>query len=1542
MLISISGQTERSFKENFRSMLAFLRATGESLTSISYTNLVHRDLYLYRQAFAATDREHLVQLLETFQNEAPPIPISNPHLKIGIVFPGTGSAFAGAGLELFETCEVFRRSLYEVAGYSRETGGPDPIACLYGASADRLHKTPDQSICVLALGYAYFRLLEALGLKPCQLYGHSLGEIVALACSGVLSLRDAVSLVNRRAVLVESCAPGSMVVALADENAYTAPSHIYKCVVNSRNNVVYGGEPEAMDEFIKVLKARNIRTAKLSNCHAFHSPMLASAAHEIKSFAKAFSFHPPRIAFQTSLQLSKSLEPGPEWFKVHLQDTYDFVPVADALQSHDLDLVFEAGGGQGLCSILQNSHQVESRTFFVPLCSKTLGARLSLESALAELMNRGGAPECKALFQVAEGSKKPLRRVALPSYALDEKYSYRLPLDHEYALAQSPSSTSAVQPLTAPQNDSRLLGTPSFFDRVSQEQPADDEGPPSTLWYKTLDLEGKDGFLRDHVVDAEPILPGMFSIELALQIATALNIPRPVTQNLYLTRRVPLKAPKLQLHVKVQASLPSGFSLVFYYTEPMSSTPLSYARCELTSASEGSTFNRRKIDPLDILRLIKDSSPLNKEEIYTLTRKRGFSYGPAFSGAMTAYPGEKAILLKVNLPKRESFILDPCLLDSAAHARMNDIEGLFVPHHIQQSIFFEPLPCEFYCLIIPTRKTDGLYVADQVFLHANGLEIGRLVGYERCKIPEPAFGDNLKGLLHTWGLAYETYDLYQEKPTETMPRAMTDQPAEGGMAIIVLGSMPADDQSESALLMHLSRLLQAPVIAARSIQKATDLLSYRQSIIYAIRTSGNGLYETAQRQLTDLVSLLKILNEGQVLLSHVIMDEQDSIFRSLGAAACMVGALRSYYSENSTFMANLIHIGGLGHNDAKTIERSLAALMKLSAQRLELYHRDHGCFETPRIRPIGIKADSISIESTKPGSMEGLQDIVVPRATTLKDEEIEIVTLYTALNFKDVLYIMGRIERPDATRPICLEAVGRVIRTGPGLSTDLVGQMVTFFPRQQTHRSYYVMPLHEVYLSTRNDIDARTYASVPISLTTAYHGLFHLAKLQQGEKILIHSAAGGLGQLVFLLAREMKCEIYVTAHPDKHQRLRQLGAKGVYSSRSADFAKELRKECPEGVAVVFNSLKDHISESLSTLAPKGRFIEVGKIGVWTADQVHMQRPDISFHPFILNENVAESNINLFKEAMAQYGHVIAQSQSDGTLNVTVMPSTEAKRAYRLLASGKSIGKILLDFGKHDQRGFPQQCMLAIKPNATYLITGGVGQIGKSFLHFLLKKGARHIVLLSRTPLNQDIMNILKEGSIHGAQVTYEQCDVSNPKDLEALANKLTSHYLPLAGIIHASGALADSLLENISPASIEKVFKPKIAGLENLVRCFDPKQLDFFLLFSSVASVLGSATQGVYAAANCFLDMAALSLPNTFSVNWGPWSGGGMAETISASAKKRKERIGVQYMDATEAMKYFEESLGQPLNNVILCPLAWEKFLDTFRTPPHIFTGLKK
>jgi myxalamid-type polyketide synthase MxaB len=364
-------------------------------------------------------------------------------------------------------------------------------------------------------------------------------------------------------------------------------------------------------------------------------------------------------------------------------------------------------------------------------------------------------------------------------------------------------------------------------------------------------------------------------------------------------------------------------------------------------------------------------------------------------------------------------------------------------------------------------------------------------------------------------------------------------------------------------------------------------------------------------------------------------------------------------------------------------------------------------------------------------------------------------------------------------------------------------------------------------------------------------------------------------------------------------------------------------------------------------------VEVGKIGVWTSEQVRKQRPDISYHHFILNENVADSNISLFKTAMDHFSHVIAQAQEDGALKLNVLPFTEVKRAYRQLASGKSIGKILLDFNGHhsedekfriekDPESFSQQTLLSFKSDRTYLITGGVGQIGEAFVRYLLQKGARHIVLLGRRPLNETIMKVLEEGLKYNGLVTYEQCDVAETKDLEVLARKLKAHYLPVGGIIHAAGALADSLLENVSRKAIETVFKPKIAGLENLLQHFDPQQLDFLLLFSSVASVLGSATQGVYAAANSYFDTAVLSLPKTFTVNWGPWKGGGMAETISEAAKKRKERLGVQYMSAAEAMKYFEDNLGLGSANLILCPLNWEKFLDTFRTQPQLFIGLKK
>ena len=192
------------------------------------------------------------------------------------------------------------------------------------------------------------------------------------------------------------------------------------------------------------------------------------------------------------------------------------------------------------------------------------------------------------------------------------------------------------------------------------------------------------------------------------------------------------------------------------------------------------------------------------------------------------------------------------------------------------------------------------------------------------------------------------------------------------------------------------------------------------------------------------------------------------------------------------------------------------------------------------------------------------------------------------------------------------------------------------------------------------------------------------------------------------------------------------------------------------------------------------------------------------------------------------------------------------------------------------RQSPQK--LSINSDGTYLITGGLGALGLQIAQWLAEKSALHLILVGRSKPSKQAQTIIDRLIEKGVEITITQADVTSKQEL---AKVIESYKNSLKGIIHAAGILDDGLLQNQTWQRFNKVIAPKVIGAWNLHQLTVDIPLDFFVLFSSVASLVGSPGQSNYAVANAGLDAIARyrqaqSLPG-LSINWGPWANAGMA-----------------------------------------------------------------
>ncbi|AKT38856.1 type I polyketide synthase [Chondromyces crocatus] len=259
-------------------------------------------------------------------------------------------------------------------------------------------------------------------------------------------------------------------------------------------------------------------------------------------------------------------------------------------------------------------------------------------------------------------------------------------------------------------------------------------------------------------------------------------------------------------------------------------------------------------------------------------------------------------------------------------------------------------------------------------------------------------------------------------------------------------------------------------------------------------------------------------------------------------------------------------------------------------------------------------------------------------------------------------------------------------------------------------------------------------------------------------------------------------------------------------------------------------------------------------------------------------------------------------------------------------------------------GHEGQASLPVRADGAYLIVGGTDGLGLQAARWLVEQGARHLVLAGRrgrTPEVARAVAVLEEA---GARVMVARTDISRAEEVEALVAEIQRTQPPLRGLIHSAGTVDDATLLQQRWSRFGPVMGPKLEGAWQLHSSTLEAPLDFFVMFSSIASLFGSPGQGNYAAANAFLDALAhhrrhAGLP-ALSINWGAWAEVGMAARLSETDARRMAELGLGHIVPERGVRTLGQALSMTLAQVAIVPVDWRRFLRQFQpgAEPLVFS----
>ncbi|MBO3676551.1 type I polyketide synthase [Streptomyces sp. NEAU-YJ-81] len=1485
----LSGHTQEALRAQAARLLTQVRETpADSPRDVGWSLATTRTRLDHRAVVLCADAEQAVAGLEAVasgMSARSAVTGSVASGKVAVLFTGQGSQRAGMGRELYGGYPVFARAFDAVCAQFGDLRDGDEKVSLAevvfaeegSATAALLDRTEFTQPALFALEVALFRLVESWGVRPAYVLGHSIGEVAAAHVAGVLSLPDACTLVRARGRLMQQLtATGAMVAveAAEDEVAPLLAGKEHKvsiAAVNGPTSVVVSGDEDVVTAVAETLARQGRKTKRLVVSHAFHSPHMDGMLDAFREVASRLAYAPPRIPVVSNLTGSVAAPEelcSPEYWVRHARGAVRFLDGVRTLADEGVRTHLELGP-DGVLTAMGQDCLPEADAAFVPSLRPGVQEDHAVLAGLAGLYVRGVRVDWDAMF-AGSGA----RRVTLPTYAFQ----------HEHYWLERAAGSGDVGAVGLGEAGHPLLGAVVQLPETGGVQLSGRLSVRAQPW------------LGEHVISGAVLVPGTAMVELAVRAGDETGTP--VLEELVIGQPMVLPGDTaLSVQVVVGADEGGRRTVRIYsrtdggtdWTEHATGTLSAQGPAPLDGAADGAAVEWPPAE----------AEPIPVEDFYRSLVDAGYAYGPAFRGLVAAWRRDGEIFGDVALPETsvaeaERFGIHPALLDAALHA------GSFC------------LPSD------PARQVTLLPFAwNTVRLHAGGASAVRVhvrpVGDDAFSVrltdgsgQTVASVDSLTlRAVDPAQLKIGTADdaLWTVRWSETsLPDGAVSWAPLGESATGATGGYGATGDAGGAL---------PDVLVADTRAWAEDLTG--PPTAWARGLTGR-LLEEIQRWVADDAmagTRLAVVTRGAVAV-HDDAEVTDP------AATALWGLVRSAQAE---------HPGRVALVDAEGACEELPAGV-WSGDEPQLAVRG-GAVWVPRLTRVepGLRVPaqpSWHLDSAEYGSLDNLAllpDEAEPAPPAAGQVRIEVRA--AGLNFRDVLVALGMYPGRSV---IGTEGAGVVTEVGPGVAGLAVGDRVMglfsgSFGPLATADAHTVVRMPEGW-------SFGTAAGMPVAYLTALYALQDLGRVQPGETVLVHAAAGGVGMAAVQLAQHFGATVLGTAHPSKHHALHRLGvpAERLASSRDLAYADTFPT-----ADVVLNSLTgEHIDASLGLLNPGGRFLEMGKTDLREPGEVGARHPEVTYRAFDLG---GEAPAERVRELLHQLVELFEAGRIE-PLPVRQRDITRAPEAFRWMSQGRHTGKIVLTLPR------------TLDPDGTVLVTGGTGTLGATVArHLLTQHGARHLLLVSRRgPDAPGATDLTTELTELGATVRITACDTADRDQLAAVLADIPADH-PLTAVVHTAGTLDDGILTALTPDRLDTVFRPKVDAVTHLHDLTRDHDLAAFVVYSSAAGVLGGPGQGNYSAANAYLDglaqwRRAHGLPAT-SLAWGMWAQtSGMTAGLGSGDLHRVRRGGIVGLSTAEALDLFDRSVASGLS--LLVPLRFDiaALGAEAAEPPPLLRGL--
>ncbi|POS76982.1 hypothetical protein DHEL01_v204618 [Diaporthe helianthi] len=1507
------------------------------------------------------------------------LPSDDAAPTLASVFCGQGAQWYAMGRELMEF-EPFSSSLVAASKYLSKIVASDfdlleelmhDYPCLSRINEPRIAQPATTAIQI-----ALVDLLKASHILPTAVVGHSSGEIAAAYAAGYLTREDAWLIAFRRGEYAQSLqysrlnAEGLMMAvglsaSQAQEYIRRVPlGTIVVACENSPVSVTLSGDKDQILYLAQEMDEDGVFHRVLVVSTAYHSHHMHLIA---QSYQQSLQAVRPLISAQGSRMFSSvtgkeifARQVGAEYWSRNLTSPVLFCQAfSDMYEAVKPKLVLEVSPAITLAKPIQeivaslSMGKAKTELPHIPFLKRNEHASVSALTALGDLWARGFPVDFSWVYRSKEGTL-PQILVDLPPYPFNHSKNYWF---------ESHLGT-ALRDRSHGRED--LIGAPLV-----------ESTPRNSQWRGFLRLD-ENPWLTDHKIQKVIIYPAAGLITMALEAARqcsdpSLRVDSYRISNFLIVKPVIIPTSQHGIeHMLTTKALgvppPDAIKGIAAYSFSIetrtehgpwqeNANGLINITYDGKSAGEATTSSNRCRDYRDTYWRLRSEclQEISASSLYERLDGIGMNYGPLFQNIGALARSQHSCTSIVRIPDTKSkmpaqfeydHLIHPATLDGMFQTMFAVGDETMVPSRIRQ-IYFSPdmlkgAGAEFHGYAIAQRKGFREALADIVMSDAIFSKPMVVVdGMESIKLPSSGASGFLPSNRHLCS-EHVWQELYPILP------GTHGLPIRHGVPLIVL--LPDGDSSGAT--NSLSRALASPNVEHVRLSRLTpqqasqhciSLVEVEQALVHnmsrpafnqiklLLQATPGLLWVTAGAQMTTETPLLAPF-QG---LARTIRSEDSSKH----IVNLDLGGMRNRYdttvatSAIQTIFNNSFFETERGH--VPEVEYSLRD-SKLFAARLHPLEAINSVIENGRDQALRVSASAFENPPQPlklkfaPGSRTANTYFEVNDAAKqpLGPYDVCITVQRTNLYQVDLDTILGR----SSGGSLGVDVFGTVERVGPCVTKVTVGSQVVALASDTVQSLVIVDQIFVHQLHSQSKIRGLS----PAALTGAYHRFNNIAGLSHGDTVFIHCAAGPYGDGAIRVAQYLGVTVFAAvSNAEQRSELSQhygLPLEHIVDASNGDLSWQLMHlTAGNGVDCVFSPTTDHLDQSAQCVRDNGHIFLVSNTTL-SKVPITPQHENVSIHKFDLFE-VAKKRPRAIAKAWEEVlGLVLEDRLGSPSPSLThEEPLEHIDRLWDCMAANPDSHLSTLHFtsGSPVRVGTNPLTPLVLQPDATYVLAGGLGGLGKAVAGLMADRGARHLIFISRSGARTFTdFEFMSSMSRRGVKVMALPVDICDENDLgQALAS---TDMPPIKGAVQCAAVVADAMWETMSYEDWTSATRPKMMGSWNLHTVL-PDDMDFLVFLSSASGVIGNRGQANYAAGNCFQDALArhralLGHKNSVSLDLGPVMGAGMLEEDDKT------------LAILKASGFFTVSLD---NFLFLVERAMAGCTsDALRLPPQVVTGV--